>query len=108
MKALTKTQQKRLDHAIAIAHKIQELMDQGALVYEEDGDKVDSIIVRTDSDGYTKISRKLSAGNFYVVFMHAHPDYDAGLEMTPKQYAALFKDWAFVYPKDVHKLGEIL
>lgn len=105
---LTKAQQKRIDNAILIAQKIQGLIDQGCSVYDDTGDRV-GCMGAEDRDGCVYVySADTRHSNCRLIYIIGDPDYDNGLDLTCKQYAAQFKNWTYIYAKDIKKIGGIL
>lgn len=82
----------RLRNARKVGERLQRLVDEGYMVLDEES----QIIGKIEHKGFGDAGG-LSIGN--VVYMHDDPECDNGLELTVKEFNALFSTWRAVHPR---------
>lgn len=82
----------RLRNARKVGERLQRLVDEGHMVLDENGERIGAIEFR----GFHGAGG-LTIGN--VVYMHDDREWDNGLELTVKEFNALFAGWRAVHPR---------
>lgn len=88
----------RLRNARRIGERIKAMIEEGYLVLDDTGQRVERVEFKGFHD----------AGGLcidQVVWMHDDPECDNGLELTIAQFNAQFTDWKAVHPKDFRKVA---
>lgn len=85
---MNRLEQARWNNAVKIVTKINDLIDQGYIIFDEEGCKVSKFVINED-DIYSGCLNYWSFGSW---------------QLTVKDYKALFKDWYGFHPKHMVKI----
>jgi hypothetical protein len=88
----------RWENACRIASKINDFIEKGYIIFNEDDEKVDGFIIRED-----RIFQNVNDNCSYIFFLN-DKEFDNGYYTKIKEYNKQFKDWYCVHPKDYKKI----
>lgn len=83
--------------AVAIAQRINDLIDQGCIVLDEKQNPVKRFTV-SDSE------IAIVDGNSSLIYFDRNPEYDNGMHTPVAEYRAQFKSWVAIHPKDFQSI----
>ena len=86
--------QARWENAKKKCAKIQKLLSEGYLIFDEDGVKITSAEIKDDYS--------FNVGNGCFYFLN-DVNLDNGMYETTKEFNKTFSDWKYVHPKHVKK-----
>jgi hypothetical protein len=92
----------RWNNAVRIANKINELIKEGNIIFNDDSEPCNGFIIRKDG-----IFQKVSANSSYIFFLK-DKEFDNGYHTTIKEYNEQFKDWYYVNPKDYKSISGVI
>lgn len=92
----------RLNNAKRIGEKIQKKLDEGYIIYTDEGFIVKSVTFKGfgDNDGLTIESDR----GGHVVYFDDDPTCDNGMLTPIKEFNAEFKKWKTVHPNSIKSL----
>jgi hypothetical protein len=83
----------RWRNAVAIANRINELLNQGYIVLDANRDPVSPFVI-------TETEIKTGSDNIFALYFEKDIDRDDGMHTSIKKYNAQFKNWVAIHPKD--------
>jgi hypothetical protein len=104
--SLNKREQARLNNALKIARKVESLLAEGYIVFDEDGHRIKGQVVYEGFGNYPGwgIRIKDEKGSMTWVKFHAEPGTANGMELTIPQYNETFKKWTAVHPRQARRI----
>ena len=94
---MNKHQKARWENAQRIGNKLKSLLDDGIILYNEDGDRVMDIEV--DDTGFYEVM-----GNCKIMYFINDTELDNGMYTSIKEFNKLFDGWTYVDPSHRKKI----
>lgn len=91
--------ERRWNNAKRIAERINSFIDDGYMVFDDDGEVVGRKFIITDYD----ISYPIGENSNLIYFIN-DVGLDNGIHTVISEYNKQFSDWKVVYPYDIQKL----
>lgn len=98
----------RLDNAVRIANRANELLKEGYLIFDKDGSRIEKFVVEDDGEDIKVCYMYPERPNCRIVVMLGNPDYDDGLHTPVAEYNKYFDSWKIINPSDCKPFTEVI
>jgi hypothetical protein len=92
----------RHNNAIRIAEKVNALVDNGYLIFDDQGERLVGRFVFEDEERNVFFAYEDSSCK--IIYFLNDLDFDNGIYDTVAEYNEQFADWSFVHPKHMKQL----
>jgi hypothetical protein len=94
----------RLRNAQRLGARIERLLSEGHLIFDEDGGEIREVLFRGFNDLPGLSFRPEKGGNVTLIYFTHDPHLDEGSHTPIKEFNAKFKGWRSLHPDDLKPL----